>query len=171
MSIVPPYAEEMITRDDVLFSDMHKVCMGCCCFHISSVSPSCESIGFSGRCELLCCIQEWCCTGDTMPILCCDVPSNKCYRIGFCCWGTTFKRCPPQSCCKIHCQVCPLLCIGAFPLDDEVPCVCTICFFTLYPKRGFSLEIRELNGIMDLYRAHATIYPDDTSEKKTVLTN
>lgn len=160
---VPPFVGvfprlEKKFRDDVFLYEQFQVCMACCCFHISCMPTSWECVGCAGRSECICCVQECCCTMDTEPFLCCDIPEDQCCRIGIFCYGFSLKKCPPTTCCKNHIQLCPCVFAGAFPTDDDIPCVCTVCCCTVYPDVGWGYKVRDLNGSMVQYADKSRVY-------------
>merc|ERR1719464_2678651 len=71
------------------------------------------------------CSQQWCCCEGE----CClkaGTPQLRC----ICC----DCRCAEKFvCCKVQQQTCCLVNAVSFPPDNEVPCMCSMCFLTCYP--------------------------------------
>ena len=108
------------------------VCSLCCMHNLLYCDwPWC--VGCVTLSECLCVGFECCLKCDAEPIACCDDQrENTICQVGCYCCGVYLIV--PSTCVKLSSQL--LCCVTqvTFPCDTSMPCVLTLCFWTMYPE-------------------------------------
>lgn len=115
--------------DDVI------ACFGFCCMNVGLYFKCPEMLG--------CMLDGVCCCWLPRCICCKPVGENAENKCCICC-DLSCLCVLPQSCCGLVFQCCFLDWRGAFPCNNEVPCVLACCGCTCFPWCGWCKKFGEL---------------------------
>ena len=124
---------------DVNVNDLVPFC-GCVCFMTSCYTEWPNCVGCAGN-TVCCCINS--------DFLACKFPTNP--EHWWTCQQGSVWMAPVKVCCSQRVQMCCLDGRGSIPPTDEVPCMLTVCFFTLLYKSKSVMKFK--NSIADLETA------------------
>jgi len=115
---------------DALDNDAIKVVDACCCCYDGFLFGD-GCLGCMASETVCCCEVEYCCKQGA-PTLCC-----------ICCAARFVS---PKVCFKTQGQMCCFAGAGAFPCDEEVPCMFGTCGIICYPTFAICKTLGEIKG-------------------------
>ena len=98
--------------------------------------------GCSGKAECLCCVEQCCCKFGKKPICCACNDDGVICQLGCVFGGYAIKK--PDTCCMYQDHCCCCVRNGAFPCNEEVPCMFGGYGCMCYPKMGFCMTQGQL---------------------------
>ncbi|KAL9182899.1 hypothetical protein ACHAXT_004178 [Thalassiosira profunda] len=103
------------------------LCCALCCAN-TSLYPSSDCCGCSGKLGVCCLNLEFCCK-----------PGAPCLPCG--CIGPT---CDGDGCLNAQAHICCCVTSAALPCNDEVPVAVTVAGLTVFPKCGCCVPMKEI---------------------------
>merc|ERR1711998_272240 len=156
--------------DDDNIDEMDLIlCSALCCCNYTLYFECPECVGCSGKAEICCCSESFCCKLGT-PAICCDAPPDHCCQLGLGCIGCGCKN-ADIACCLAQSQVCCFVFNAAYPPTDEVPLSCAVLGLACFPGFGCCKTLGELTGYDDAKRAAKKQKKEEKKRKKHAEAN
>lgn len=120
--------------DSVDKTNLSIICGVCCAYDLLYCNwPFC--CGCATLVECLCLGSECCLKCDVLPFTCCDEERKDVIcQVGCICCRFYFKR--PTTCVKVSSQFLFLVHQLVFPCDSSMPCIISLCCWTMHPTCG-----------------------------------
>lgn len=148
--------------DSIDKTDLSIICGLCCVYDLLYCDwPFCCGCVSLAEC---CCLGSECCLKcDAAPFSCCDKRQDVICQIGCLCCRFYIKQ--PNTCVKVSSQL--LFCVHelVFPCNSSMPCIVSLCCWTMHPKCGCCLSY----GEVEKYGCFGYCVPSAQSPGKTPL--